>query len=407
MARVAEAGVPFQIGFNRRFDPGYAELARAVRAGELGRAEMFRSQSTDPTIPPESYVAVSGGIYLDSVIHDIDSARFVMGEIDRVTALGRVLVAPFMERHGDVDTSILTLEFASGAIGVIQNSRRSVYGHDLRLEVHGEHGKLVSESERSTAVWRYGDRGIGGDYVRDFIERFREAYLAELQAFTKAVLEGDPPSPGPEDAIESLRVALAARKSLHEGSPGRHFGGDMKLANAPCSWGTIENTAGDRIGYRQMLDELAATDYVGTELGDWGFMPTDPERLAEELRSRGLTLIGSWVTVRLYDEAYHAAGAEQAVRVARLMATVSDDRPSSTSAPTTAACRSATTTPAASVPNTVSATRAGASTSAAPNGWRRRCARQRGSSPPSTTTDRPTSRPRPRSTPSSSAATPT
>ena len=216
---VREAGVPFQIGFNRRFDAGFAEVARAIRAGELGRVEMFRSQSSDPAPPPESYVATSGGIYLDSVIHDLDIARFMVGDIERVTALGRVLVAPYMEAHGDVDTSILTLEFTSGAIGVIQNSRRTVHGYDLRVEVHGERGKLVTEAERDTPVWKYGEAGIQGDYVYYFLERFRDAYRAEVQAFVDAVREGRTPTPGAEDALEALRVALAATKSLKEKCP--------------------------------------------------------------------------------------------------------------------------------------------------------------------------------------------
>lgn len=100
----------------------------------------------------------------------------------------------------------------------------------------------------------------------------------------------------------------------------------LRLGNAPCSWGTIENMSGTRIGYAQMLDELADTGYTGTELGDWGFMPTDPVRLAEELEKRQLSLIGSWVTVRLYDEAYHRKGVEHSVEVARLLAEVGGDQ---------------------------------------------------------------------------------
>lgn len=219
LAVVADTGVPFQIGFNRRYDPGYAEVARAVHAGELGRVEMFRSQSSDPTPPPEEYVAVSGGIYVDSVIHDIDMARFVAGEVARVNALGRVLVAPYLEKHGDVDTSVLTLEFASGAIGVLQNTRRTLYGYDLRVEVHCARGKVVSEVERATNVWRYGEGGIRGDYVYYFLERFRDAYLSEVQAFVSALRALQRPTPGPEDAIESLRVAVAARESLQRGEP--------------------------------------------------------------------------------------------------------------------------------------------------------------------------------------------
>lgn len=216
---VKTAGVPFQIGFNRRFDAGFREVARAIHTGELGRPEMFRSQSSDPTPPPESYVATSGGIFIDSVIHDLDIARFMLGDVTRVTALGRVLVAPYMEVYSDVDTSILTLEFTSGAIGVVQNSRRTVHGYDLRVEVHGERGKLVTEAERATQVWKYGEAGIQGDYVYYFLERFRDAYRAEVQAFVDAVHSGEKPKPGAEDAVEALRLALAATKSLKEKRP--------------------------------------------------------------------------------------------------------------------------------------------------------------------------------------------
>ena len=216
---VREANVPFQIGFNRRFDPGYAAVARAVKAGEIGKLELFRSQSSDPGPSPEAYIAASGGFYRDSIIHDIDTARFVVGEIERVTALGRVMVDPVYAKYGDVDTSVVTLEFASGALGVLMNTRRTVYGYDLRVEVHGEKGKLVTEDERATKVWRYHKDGIHGDYYHFFLDRFREAYRLELQAFVDAVREGRQPSPGSEDAIEALRVADAATKSLKEGRP--------------------------------------------------------------------------------------------------------------------------------------------------------------------------------------------
>lgn len=216
---VEAAGVPFQVGFNRRYDPGYADLARRVRAGEVGRVELFRSQSSDPAPSPEAYIAASGGFYRDSVIHDIDTAHFVVGPITRVTALGRVLVEPTYARYGDVDTSILTLEFASGAMGVAINSRRTVHGYDLRVEVHGERGKLVAEDLRATKVWRYDAAGIHGDTFDFFLDRFRSAYRAELQAFVDAVREGRRPEPGADAAVASLRVADAATRSLHEGRP--------------------------------------------------------------------------------------------------------------------------------------------------------------------------------------------
>ncbi len=211
------AGVPFQIGFNRRFDPAFAEVARAVLAGEVGSVELFRSQSTDPAPPPEEYVAVSGGFFRDSVIHDIDTARFIAGEVTHVTALGRVLVDERFARHRDVDTSVVTLEFASGALGVVMNSRRAVYGHDLRVEVHGSSGRLVAEDERATKLWRYDARGMHADFTSHFLVRFKEAYRRELEAFALALREGRSPEPGAVDAVESLRVAEAAQLSLEEG----------------------------------------------------------------------------------------------------------------------------------------------------------------------------------------------
>jgi len=214
---VLDAGVPFQIGFNRRFDPAYAELGRAVRAGEVGRVELFRSQSTDPAPPPEEYIAVSGGFFRDSVIHDLDTARFVAGEVTHVTALGRVLVDERFSRQRDVDTSVVTLEFESGALGVVMNSRRAVYGHDLRVEVHGATGRLVAEDERATKVWRYDAKGMHADFQSHFLVRFKEAYRRELEAFVDAVREGRPPEPGPRDAVESLRLAEAAQLSLEQG----------------------------------------------------------------------------------------------------------------------------------------------------------------------------------------------
>ena len=189
MALVQEKAIPFQIGFQRRFDPGYREVARRLHAGDMGKIEMFRSQSSDPKPAPEDYIATSGGLYIDSVVHDIDLARFIVGEVRRVTALGRNLVDPVYAKHNDIDTSILTLEFENDAIGVIQNSRRTPHGYDLRVEVHCEKGKLVAEDERETKVWRYDEQGIHGDYYYYFMQRFDDAYRQEVQAFVDALSE--------------------------------------------------------------------------------------------------------------------------------------------------------------------------------------------------------------------------
>lgn len=219
LAAVRRHGTAFQIGLNRRFDPGFGALARAVRGGRLGRPEMFRSLSSDPAPPPPAYVAASGGLYLDSAIHDLDLARFVMGEVTRVHATGRVLVADHFAAYDDVDTSVITLEFASGALGVIQNTRRTVYGYDLRIEVHGERGKQVAEDPRATKTWRFDEDGIHADHVHYFLDRFRDAYRLELQAFVDDVRAGTAPAPGPDDADAALVLALAARDAQRSGRP--------------------------------------------------------------------------------------------------------------------------------------------------------------------------------------------
>ncbi len=215
--RVRDAGVPFQIGLNRRYDPHLGALARAVHDGRIGRPEMFRSLSSDPAPPPVAYVAASGGFYRDSVIHDLDLARHVMGEIRAVSVAARVLVDPVFEAHDDVDTSIVTLDFASGALGVLQNSRRTPHGYEVRVEVHGEHGRLVAEDARATKLWHADAHGVHADHAENFLDRFRDAYRIQLQAFVDALRSGRPPAPGPDDAETSLALALTADRARRSG----------------------------------------------------------------------------------------------------------------------------------------------------------------------------------------------
>lgn len=213
---VEKAGVPFQIGFNRRYDPPYLEAARKIAAGEIGQVEQFIAVMRDPGPPPLDYLRVSGGIFLDQSIHDIDCARFLVGEVEEVMAWGAVHVDPAIGEIGDVDTTNLSLRFANGALGVIQNSRRAVYGYDVRTEVFGSQGKLVMDATPKTPLWQYG-QGVQADHYHFFMDRFKEAYRLELEAFFQALERGDRPTPGATDALESLRIALAATCSLREG----------------------------------------------------------------------------------------------------------------------------------------------------------------------------------------------
>ncbi len=216
---VEEMNVPFQIGFQRRYDPSYSKAKELIEEGKLGNLEQFSSLTRDPAPPSLEYLKVSGGIFVDMAIHDFDVARFLMGEVDEVVAWGNVLIDPKIGELEDVDTAITLLKFKNGALGVIKNSRKAVYGYDIRVEIHGEKGKIVLEDLPKTHLWHFTDKGYYADQYYFFMDRFKEAYKLEIEAFFKAILEGRKPSPGPKDALESLRVSLAAKRSFKEKRP--------------------------------------------------------------------------------------------------------------------------------------------------------------------------------------------
>jgi myo-inositol 2-dehydrogenase/D-chiro-inositol 1-dehydrogenase len=218
---VEAAGVPVMIGFMRRFDPGYAAAKRKISAGEIGRVERFRAVSCDFSPPPAAYVRTSGGIFVDMLVHDIDLARFLVGEIEEVSAWGSVLIESSYADAGDVDTAVAMLRFTNGALGVLEGARRASWGYDIRTEIAGSQAKLVVEAPRKTPLLDYRDLGYGGDHYQSFPDRFEAAYRAELEYFFACLRDGAPPAPGVRDALESLRVALAAARSLAERRPVR------------------------------------------------------------------------------------------------------------------------------------------------------------------------------------------
>lgn len=216
------AGVPVQLGFMRRFDPGYAEAGRRIAAGELGRLETFRALSRDTYPPPLEFLRASGGLFLDMAVHDFDLARFLVGEVAEVVcAQGAVLIDERFAQADDIDTAVTTLRFANGALGVVETSRRSVWGYDIRTEIAGAAGKLVVEAGARTPLAHATDFGVRRDHHENFPDRFEAAYRRELEAFFQALAEGRPPTPGPEDAVETQRLALAAKRSWREGRPVR------------------------------------------------------------------------------------------------------------------------------------------------------------------------------------------
>jgi myo-inositol 2-dehydrogenase/D-chiro-inositol 1-dehydrogenase len=217
VAAVERAGVPFQIGFQRRFDPGYAKAKGLIAAGAIGEVELFRGVSCD-RIPPVDFLRTSGGLFWDLAIHDFDAARFLVGdEIAAVHATGAIMVEPVLTEFDDVDYGIVTLRFRGGALGVVQCSWRAPYGYDIRAEVFGSRGKVITEVDAKTPTWLYTERGFEADRHDQFVERFRDAYRLELQAFVDAVLTGTSPQPDARDGLRAILVSDAATRSRREG----------------------------------------------------------------------------------------------------------------------------------------------------------------------------------------------
>jgi myo-inositol 2-dehydrogenase/D-chiro-inositol 1-dehydrogenase len=220
---VEVAGVKLQIGFNRRFDPNFRRVREAVAAGQIGVPHILRITSRDPAPPPLSYIKVSGGIFLDMMIHDFDMARYLIGsEVEEVYAAGNVLVDPAIGQAGDIDTAVVTLRFANGVIGTIDNSRQAVYGYDQRVEVFGSGGMVRAENETADRTFLSDAAGVHAALpLYFFVERYAEAYIAEMEAFVKAVQQDTPPPVSGPDGRAPVVIAYAAARSLHEGRPVR------------------------------------------------------------------------------------------------------------------------------------------------------------------------------------------
>ncbi len=210
-----------QLGFNRRFDPHFATLQQQVAAGEIGAPQILKISSRDPACPSQEYLAQSGGLFMDMSIHDFDMARFMMGsEVVEVYAQGAVLINPDIEALNDVDTAIIQLRFANGALGVIDNSRQAVYGYDQRLEIFGSSGMLWVDNPQQHGVHQLNQHHHSqAKPPYFFLERYQQAYLHELSAFYDAWRHHQP-SPVPGLAgLQALRIAKAAQASLLSHQP--------------------------------------------------------------------------------------------------------------------------------------------------------------------------------------------
>jgi len=223
LAAVAAAGVKLQVGFNRRFDSNFLRVRQAVASGEIGTPNLFHIVSRDPFPPPLSYLRPSGGIFLDMMVHDFDMARFLMGdEVEEIYAQGAVLIDPGFAAEDDFDTALAMLRFRSGAIGTIDNSRKSTFGYDQRVEVLGSKGKIATENRYPNQVTVSSEKTVYSDppYLF-FMQRYPDSFAAEVQAFTQSVLENKPVAVTGEDSRVPVVMALAAGKSSREHRPVR------------------------------------------------------------------------------------------------------------------------------------------------------------------------------------------
>ena len=207
---VRERKLPVQLGFMRRFDPGYARAKAKIEAGELGKLETFRALSRDTYPPSLEFLLGSGGLFLDMSVHDLDLARFLVGEVEEVYSWGGVLIDQRFAQANDADTAVTLLKFKNGVLGVMETSRRSNWGSV---------GKLVIEAPQKTPLLFAKDFASSFDHYENFPDRFEVGYRLELEAFFDALREGRTPGPGPEDALETLRLALAVTKSWREKRP--------------------------------------------------------------------------------------------------------------------------------------------------------------------------------------------
>ncbi|MBO9128134.1 inositol 2-dehydrogenase [Bacillus sp. 165] len=218
---VQKAGVKLQVGFNRRFDFNFRKIQEVVQSGEIGTPHILRITSRDPQPPSIDYIKTSGGIFMDMTIHDFDMARYIMNsEVVEVYVNGAVLVNPAIGEAGDIDTAVISLKFANGALGVIDNSRSAVYGYDQRLEIFGNKGAAQADNNRANTVEISNAQHVTKEKpLHFFLERYAQAYFDEAMEFINAILENKEVSCSGIDGLQAELIAQAARTSLETGAP--------------------------------------------------------------------------------------------------------------------------------------------------------------------------------------------
>jgi myo-inositol 2-dehydrogenase/D-chiro-inositol 1-dehydrogenase/scyllo-inositol 2-dehydrogenase (NAD+) len=226
-----QAGVPNMVGFHRRYDPAYVLAKTEIDAGNLGQLEVFRSISRDPDMEISSleFHLSSGGLIVDLGVHDMDLARWLMGEATEVMAWGGTLADPSLARHNLHDTAVAILRFENGAFGTVEMARRTAYGHEVRTEILGGKGKVAIERDQRGDLRTYSAAGGHFDRARGFEERFAEAYKAEIAAFIRGLISHQALAPNVREGWYSLRLAMAAQHALVTGQIVKvlGFGGEL------------------------------------------------------------------------------------------------------------------------------------------------------------------------------------
>ena len=218
---IEKSGMFFQMGFMRRFDPGYAAAKKEIDAGRIGQPLVFKATSRDPFRPSLEYAnpASSGGMLIDMGIHDFDLARWFMGDVQKVSAIGATIAYPELATVGDIDNAIASLTFTSGKLGVVDLTRSGIYGYDISTEILGLEGTIRIGYLRETPIMVMTKaHGVSHDTVPYFMERFRDAYTNQLQNFAQNVLQGRPAPITIDDGMEALRVGVAATRARESGA---------------------------------------------------------------------------------------------------------------------------------------------------------------------------------------------
>jgi len=221
MKIVEKAGIPLQIGFNRRFDGNFKAVKAKILDGSIGKPHILRITSRDPAPPPVKYIRHSGGLFNDMTIHDFDMVRFLSADkVVKVYAEGRNLIDPKIGRLGDIDTAVIILDLKSGAVAVIDNSRKSAYGYDQRVEVFGSKGSILAENECPNTTILMTEKGVKTEKpLHFFLERYQDSYRKELGEFFHKVQKSRTPTVGLGDVRSALLLAQAANKSVKTGKP--------------------------------------------------------------------------------------------------------------------------------------------------------------------------------------------